>query len=698
MATDQDSQDWQEYQDWLEYQKSLQNQSVPKQSESTTSTEANGDFAYQLAGGHGNVLQNIGQWGSDLWDATRTIPNAAIGALTAPPSPSTYDNPMQYDPTRFDNPTDTPNLINKAKESGDSLLSFGAGALPGGSTAYDVAKQQLGFIPKRTGAENGEMLRKDLANPFNLVMGASALKEGVGATRGAITGIRDAAFGKPRAVRMGEKSLNDEIYGNILNVGQGVSAEERALIPAAGKYSKEFTEINPVQGLDPSKGRIAFQQFQKNLEDAAVRGVKTRESILEEASKIEAAKIAEAGNEGIKVGVNFEDLPTQVRSPDGTTWGLDKIALNEPGADVGVEMATEFMKKEFGVQQSTLAGADMGMTPSRTLTSTELNTVRKRVDNQIRTMGGWDNQTLNNVMPGLNPSTKDAYVSAMQFYREQLDNALKNHLSDLMGDEAASAFTKAGREYSASKTYGELATRFRNETGQSFTPGSGKRVGPDQGIVAKGPRGFIKDTVDTLLPGRARAVSETEALAREGNAIRQLQELVSLKSGDRYTPIPRGWAQIKTSAENFNRVGGLAVQLGLVSDASQLMTMPDDQAQQVLGVIASAAAQEFETTPDNVNVIDGVYMDPMGRDSIVKKALDMNPAERAKVIGASFRNKYVMPVPVNGPTQQQKPLPPLSALTQSLDVAPQVQDYSFGHETDDMISQLEKMTALHGVQ
>lgn len=239
---------------------------------------------------------------------------------------------------------------------------------------------------------------------------------------------------------------------------------------------------------------------------------------------------------------------------------------------------------------------------------------------------------------GLDPSVADGYAEALRFYRKQLDAVVKDRIKNVLGEDVANAFTKAGEDISMTKTYSPMVQRFATATGEAFTPGSAKKAPPGQGnFLGRNANAVI----DTLIPGRAKARVVTEGLQREANMIRELQDLIGFRM-NQTKPVPRGWAQIKNSFQDLTNVGQLAMSLGIIGSVEELTRMPEDQARQVVGFLATQAPQFFEQTPDKVDVFDNQFLNPMQKDGLTKQALEKDPKTRFKVIGeGTAQNKYV---------------------------------------------------------
>ena len=164
-----------------------------------------------------------------------------------------------------------------------------------------------------------------------------------------------------------------------------------------------------------------------------------------------------------------------------------------------------------------------------------------------------------------------------------------------------------------------------------------------------------------------------------------------------FIPNPRNVVAIKSDPNSAMNVGFLAQDMGLIGSPEELMSMPDEVAQKVVGAVAAANPQAFESNPDRVNVVDDKFQDPMGRDQVIMSSLDLEPRERAMRVGGALKNRYVPPIAPMTPMQAPIPALPatLSNLTENLSSVFQqqagpAQDYSYDQSNG--ISNLERLT------
>jgi hypothetical protein len=587
-------------------------------------------------------------------------------------------------------------------EVADRGAGMVAGVIPGGATAYDYAGGLAGFHDPKTPYEYGTGLRQELSN-LPLAAAVSAAPALGRAVRGAFTGAKDATLGLPRENLLAAQSVNKDIYANKLNAASKRTFGEDALLQRTEEFEPQFTATNPVAGIDPSKGREAFTQFEGNLDNIRVEGIKKRASILPEVAKAENALAENAARAGMPnpTGVSFDDIPLQTQLDNGLTYGIDHLKKTSAGSE-GVDVATQYVMDQFGAgPQSQLLDATGNPLPPRKLSVTELNDVRMKIDGQIREMGGWDDAYLSS--NELSPSIVDSQIDALTFYRGQIDKVVKDKIGSLVGPDAAEAFDVSGKNIAMSSTYGPLAGRFRRETGQAFAPGSAKAVPPGSGPL--GTSGITGRVLGSVAPDVANSRMQTQALSREGQALRDLQMLVDYKSGRLTMPAPRGWAEVKNNLQHLTTVGNVAMSLGLVNSIEQMQRLPEESGKRLIAQVAQAAPEIFVPPEGNyLSFADGKLNSPIDQDQHKAAALDMPAADRARVIGSLFDgNKYQPATKTQAPAMPQQPaaLPAtMEKLNQSLDYglrsAP-MEDSSYDQSQSSMLDELNKMTLIHGM-
>lgn len=647
-----------------------------------------GDLAQSVAMAPVNLVKGVASLPGAVEQGVRGLSSFLVGSTTGIDPASLKDASGNFDPNATAQPYDTRGAV-----------------VSGLKGVRDVAAGSLGLKTLAQYASGEDVTPAQWGNEAREYIAQAPLAYApqiAGMAKGGYQAARDFTIGQPKASRLAKAAGNDEIFANTLNVGQGRTNAERMMVERGADSADAFVGMGALDDIDPTTGRQGFVKFRQNLETAKTQAVLTRDDVVNTAAQAEATQIAaaQAAGQPVKAGLEFSDLPTTVANKDGLAYGLKNIEESIPEGVEGVRQASNFLSKEFQVMPTYPQGM-LGPVVYKTqkpLSIVEANTLRKKIDGQIREWGGYDDAFM--AAMKISPSAQKGYVAAMKFYRSQLDEAVKSRISTLVNPEAGAAFKVAGENYSAATDFSHFAERFQNETGQAFTPGSAKAMPPGGGMFEN--RNWGQKGIDAVAPGRRVAKMESQALSREGNAIQTLQQLIEFRTQPELMSLPRGWAQIKTSAQNMNNFAQAAMSLGIINGIEQIMSLPDEAGKELVKMVAGQAPQIFTPTPDGINAVDGEYGDPMSRDAMVKKSLSLPPAERAKIVGSSFENKYV-------PSTQASPLPAmlatpapamtdLGALNQSLsmpELSPLPPDRSYDGSHRDVMAELEASQMRH---
>jgi hypothetical protein len=642
-------------------------------------------FWDEAAGGKQSFLGNVGEIAKNVVydapvNAARGLGQLALAGLEK--LPNAFDGGSDY--TRGVNPFDRSMTV--LGEGGARYLGQMAGptipiAGPAIHAGIDALTGEL-----QPGGVYGKELREGITSAGSAAILGAIPK----VVKGGYQVARDGLFGKPKSVLLQGEAAYPEAYANQLNLGESTIPREKGMTTEFMDRKAAFERLDPMKGVDLAdpNGRVQMDKFIGNLQDKAVTTSATRNQILKSAAVAESQKAAaaQAASTPIKIGATIDDLPANIPSQSGTSFGIDRIRLTNPRGAEGIDNALSFINEKFGVSDVTPKG--------RSLSLSELDDLRQSLDGQLRALGEYDPSVPNSAV---NPSDVAAELEVFKHYATQTRELLNKKVSDLLGPDAGAKLASAAQEYDAAINFANLAERFKTETGQAFTTGSAKKVPKGQSILG-GKAGMI---VDSMVPGRAEAKVVERGLSREGDALRNINALLEInRLGTK--PIPRGWALIKGSAPSLAQVENLAIGMGLVGQAGEIASMPDDIAQKVVGAVAAANPQAFESNPDMANVIDDKYQDPMSRDRVVQSSLDLEPRERAMRIGASFTNRYVPPSPPMTPIQPPIPALPatISSLTENLESAfatsRPAQDYSYDQSNG--ISNLERLTNGNGLE
>lgn len=591
----------------------------------------------------------------------------------------------------------------------------GALAIPSAVPRMTAAAEALPLIPKAL-AIGG------VAATEGAVMGAAANAAGgdmlQGATTGALlgagtgmattglasaandlnnSGLRKYLFGSPESSRAVQAARGDDYIGPPLGVGSKNIDSQIELAKDLREHAATFDRTNPVKDIQviPGREKEAFKQFQDNLIAIEASGISTRNNMLPAIAKAEneAMQAAQASGAPYKAGVSIDEIPL-IKQTEKGAYGLQQMYDRAgPEGKVGIERAKQFVDSKFGIVPTKPYGESgpVIMGEARPLSIAELNQVRKEIDGHIAEVGGYDFMQPANASK--NPSAENAYANTLSFYRQQIDQVVKQKIAGLLGEDAAKTFTEAGQNISMAKDVAPQADKFLLGTSQALTTKNPTQIAKTGSVV--GNLGKVDQTIDYLLPGTGEAKLQDKGFAMPGEAISRLQRLVDIRNNNFVDPLARDWNIIKSKSQQLTTVGILATQMGLLQAPEELSAMPDMQAKEVVKTVAMTAPQLFAPTQDKVNTFEGKYLNPIEKDAMVSQALDSDPLTRAKVIGSSFENKYEPLTQPLAPAQKAQPsVPSIESLNSLLpsatpSIAPQISD------AENNIRRLEEMTAIH---
>lgn len=523
-----------------------------------------------------------------------------------------------------------------------------------------------------------------------------------------------SAIGAPVAEDIAQvQAQRPSRYAETFNFGGRRTTAEEGLIH---KFSDEqinsrFEELNLVQDLPTGwqQGQGSFTTFLERL-----KGLK------QEAGKKIADTYTKIGQltTNNPVRVSFSELPVGVTLPNGKQFGLKDLQTRIPLDPEYVEaiksgrikdpitQASETVESLF-VPEITSPVPGYPVNPQdmlpRALSIEAADKALSQLDNTILSVGGYD--TVQMTTKGLvSGEHRDIYVDALKFYRHRLEDLLKDKIKAVGGDELVDQWAKGNLDYRVANNFDIMAQRFNVETSEGLTPGSGKQmVNPGESLSKTG---FVKSTVNRLT---GNAVSKYEALARQSTAIEQMQMLANASKGAVPRFMPRDWSRIKQNAEDFGKVGMIAVSLGLIREPGVMLDMPKAQAEEIMRIVAQNFPREFEPAPDGLqtaikkelgwNLPAGFEFDS-ALDTQTKTIKD--PAERA------FRNGPLMSDNIYTPkTEQSGPeipiaskIDPLAAIdnfSMNSSSSPQASNFTQAQsESELMMQQMLKAQAAHG--
>lgn len=400
-------------------------------------------------------------------------------------------------------------------------------------------------------------------------------------------------------------------------------------------------------------------------------------------------------------------------------------ALRRPAA---VEASVTSTKEGFGQQIGSIIGEldQVGSSPQLAFSRTEkiINEapfnlregLRGERDAFLATLGEWNGtaselhrarssigQTAFRPTPNA-PAQKISRKMQQALYgdlTDSLDGAMRQAIaSGQIPADRAMQLAEANRRYGNLKEVEEIVTDAAlsaqhaqmGPMQRALWPTTGYGV-PMAGAYAKWglPGALSVYTIGTLSRTRA-GQAFLGAVSRGGGAAMQLMgEAASnpyMVRGLSLAALPRDWEVVKDDPAARETI---ALKMGIPPE--QFNSLPEPAQMEIHKELVSIDPNNAEPTPQNLNIVNGQYVDPMEKDAMIRQALEMSPSERAKIISGAFQNKFV---PTGQPTPQASPVvvPPsvdLSQATRALSLP----DYSYDQSATSTLDELEASRMRH---
>lgn len=629
-----------------------------------------GDGTPQNPGGAWGELQKMGQGlkqtgqfigsaASGAWDSVKEAANNPRSNPLLGPTGFAMDalgtmGKKAID-TMYQGTSDAPSIIDRTGE----IVSSGIPVV--GKPLYQAGRDAL-MGSLKPAATYGEQAGQDIAMlPAQIAMASAP--ELAGMVKGAGTGIKDVLVGAPTKYQNFTQLADRGAYAipEALGVGSRNTKilSEASLLDRAAKAAPVFARENPLAGVDvnapiqidfanPMQGNKGWLQFENRMKGIKNDAVVESKNIINKAANREALKIKEAVAENLDYspGLKYDDI-SLVKDTEAGPYSIDNLATTPERAQ-GVELAKNWLKEQFGIADpSSVVGlkqkADataFGKEVGRPLTAQELHDTLIKANAQLRELGRWDDTEW--LQQGLNPSMKNAEVEALDFIRERLASSTGEYLKPLIGEDLTNKYLRAKENYGMVSTFEPLMDRAKRAGSEAWATQNARGQQPNSGLLQSAMS--IPDTVlDSVAPGRHAAMAKMGPMGaqRTNLMLSKLKDLVDMTNNPASRPLPRGWALIKTSAQNMANFTELGTKLGLINPMMNLATMPDKIAQPIVAQIAQARPQAFEQDPNGFNsVIDNIFHSPLERDIATRDAVEItDPAARAVKMANIFQNK-----------------------------------------------------------
>jgi len=257
----------------------------------------------------------------------------------------------------------------------------------------------------------------------------------------------------------------------------------------------------------------------------------------------------------------------------------------------------------------------------------------------------------------------------------QLGRLQQQHLSIIptlqnSKNVAAAEALKEGGDFGLRSAIGDIASEELNQPGVRGAISSSA-----QGVA--NTLNFAKNTTGPVMASTAAATSD-------------LANMTGMQPQPK--KMPRDWSAVKNDS-----MAKLAIAIKTGVPPQTFNILPEPAQIELHKQVVTNDPFNAEPGPNNYNIINGEWVNPLEKDFAFKEALNKSPSERALIISQGWQNKAVVnPTPSAIAPAQPAPSFDLADVSASLDFDPaEAKPPSTSPEMDGMISQLERVTNIH---
>ena len=213
----------------------------------------------------------------------------------------------------------------------------------------------------------------------------------------------------------------------------------------------------------------------------------------------------------------------------------------------------------------------------------------------------------------------------------------------------------------------ERLDHYSNATMQAFTGEAPKRMSTTlqqgqqdfQGPMTEAKQGmlnYIGQKTGLAKPPINMAQARMQRALERQNAVSS-QMIDGLLIRDKRIPIlSRDWENIKIDPDSMNELAMRATAVGLTAPG-QFESLPEPSQKQIHETLVGAFSAGFAAVPGNYSIANGMFLNPMEKDSYIRDALKGGAADRALKVGNAMSNKYVAPPASTPPPTAPQALP-----------------------------------------
>lgn len=335
-------------------------------------------------------------------------------------------------------------------------------------------------------------------------------------------------IGRNKEVMLSEQSNQPGISAALQDAPKGTTPAERQVMFDIEPHEKRFFEKGIPEGIDTSVSNRskAYNEYLGKLKTVKDAALEAKGRIIEQAD----AALQGSEQPGMTLSdVDVSKLDNLINSDLASEFTADTASISQNAKQ---NLRSDFSNTTYGA----VSGRPLDSAP-KVMSIGEVQEYIRRLDDTLEQLGTFDDKRWAQIQQ--NPSevaNLQARVKAIRAARTALNEGLIEKVGSVLGEDKALALRDANADASMAIEYGNLGNRFRAQTMEGLTPGSGRS------LTAPKVDGPIKQGMNAVLNYVNPFYKSGQAMERGRSAVKALQELAPYVRGEAEKVYPRDFS------------------------------------------------------------------------------------------------------------------------------------------------------------
>ncbi len=469
-----------------------------------------------------------------------------------------------------------------------------------------------------------------------------------------------AQFGYDKVRGMRGFSPNQEMTEYLASQEPGSLATPfnapRTGLGKEGQIAEDLARHEPViassgvaAGIDANSPQ-AYSQFQGNIEAFKQQANATKQNIIRTV------------DQQLEPSITVDPSEFASTASSGPKAEAAKIAADKVSTDLHQLEPYKFSVHGSDVATSVQNNQVMTSVPKKLSLSDAENYI-DQIDAEITQLKGFDKTVRSGAV--VDPSKlaeNENRLSALFQIRKNLSDKVAASADSVMPG-AGDSIRQENAKISAMIEFGDLTGRFRTESLQSLTPGSGRSLIDSTKKATTLAGGTIDAALGSPLAAAQQARTRASTITRQQDAIAQFQRLVDFKNGVRPAPIPRDFDVLKSNPAALASFTSLLEQIDAAT-AARFPSLPWGAQTKIFAATTAQVPQAFQPPTSGYGsevTINGQtkILNPMEQQEHAEsiKQSNLPPSVEASMMNELRKGNYV-PIPNQTSPQSQGFTPP----------------------------------------